>query len=223
MALPRAILTDIEGTTTSIAFVHEELFPFARARMAGFVREREQDPVVAPLLDEVRGGQDLSLDQVILRLLGWIDADRKETALKALQGLIWVAGYQDGSLKGHMYPDATAGLRRWHAQGLGLYVYSSGSIKAQKLLYGHSVHGDLTPLFTGFYDTTSGHKRETASYAAIAQAMGMPAGDILFLSDVVEELHAARDAGMRTCWLQRDFTADGQGHPVARTFDEIEL
>ena len=214
------ILTDIEGTTTSISFVHEELFPFARARMADFVRQNAGDPTVAELLGGVRGEDDLSLDQIILRLVGWIDTDQKVTELKALQGLIWVAGYQDGSLKGHMYSDATRHLRAWHRAGHELFVYSSGSVKAQKLLYGHSVDGDLTELFSGYFDTTSGHKREAASYRRIAAEMG--GGDILFLSDVVEELDAAREAGMKTCWLQRDFDSPGD-HPIAKTFDEIEL
>ena len=99
-------------------------------------------------------------------------------------------------------------------------MYSSGSVKAQKLLYGHSVDGDLTPLFSGYFDTTSGHKREAESYRRIAAEMG--GGDILFLSDVVEELDAARVAGMRTCWLQRDFDRPGD-HPIAKTFDDIEV
>ena len=214
------ILTDIEGTTTSISFVHEELFPFARARIADFVRQNADDAKVAALLDGVRGQDELSLDQVILRLVGWIDTDQKVTELKALQGLIWVAGYQDGSLKGHMYPDATRHLRAWHAAGHELFVYSSGSVKAQKLLYGHSVDGDLTSLFSGYFDTTSGHKREAESYRRIAAEMG--GGEILFLSDVVEELDAARVAGMRTCWLQRDFDRPGD-HPIAKTFDDIEV
>ena len=218
----KAILTDIEGTTTSIAFVHEVLFPFARERMGEFVRANADNPTVTPFLERIKGGEDLSLDQVILRLVGWIDADEKVTELKALQGLIWVEGYRNGSLKGHMYPDATEYLRRWHADGLKLYVYSSGSIKAQRLLYGHSVDGDLTTLFSGYFDTNTGSKRDADSYDTIAFSMGLEPEDILFLSDVVEELDAAREAGMATCWVQRDFDTAGD-HPLAKTFSDIEL
>jgi enolase-phosphatase E1 len=188
----RAILTDIEGTTSSIRFVTETLFPYARARMADYVAAHPEAVVNVPGDDPVQ------------TLLGWMDVDAKETSLKALQGLIWAEGYADGTLQGHVYPDAVAGLRRWHDAGLALYVFSSGSVAAQKLIFGHSVAGDLTPLFSGYFDTVTGAKREAASYAYIADAIGLPAADILFLSDTSAEISAARAAGMRAMLIDRD-------------------
>jgi enolase-phosphatase E1 len=193
----RAILTDIEGTTSSIAFVTDTLFPYARARMAAYVAEH---------------GGDLA------QLLGWMDVDAKEPALKDIQGRIWAQGYADGTLRGHVYPDAVAGLRRWHDAGLALYVFSSGSVAAQKLIFGHSVAGDLTPLFSGYFDTTTGPKREAVSYTKIADAIGMGAPDILFLSDTPAEIAAAREAGMQAILIDRE----GGDSDIAR-FDEVVL
>lgn len=206
----RAILTDIEGTTTSLRFVNEVLFPYARAHIAGFVRRHVADPEVARQLKAVReaAGAALDLEGVIAQLVAWIDADRKVTPLKTLQGLLWRAGYEDGSLTGHVYPDAVRQLRSWHARGIALYVFSSGSVQAQQLLFGHSDAGDLRPLFSGYYDTRTGDKRDSAAYAAIAKDIGVAAEEILFLSDICEELDAARAAGMQTAWLVRDADPD---------------
>ena len=200
----RAILTDIEGTTSSITFVTETLFPYARARMADYVAAHPETVV------------DVPGDDPVATLLGWIDIDAKETPLKTLQGLIWAEGYADGTLRGHVYPDAVAGLRRWHAVGLALYVFSSGSIAAQKLIFGHSVAGDLTPLFSGYFDTTTGPKRAIESYAKIADAIGLSAGDILFLSDTPAEIAAARGAGMAALLIDRD----GRAGDIS-SFDEV--
>lgn len=200
----RAILTDIEGTTSSISFVTETLFPYARLRMADYVAAHPETMV------------DVPGDDPLATLLGWMDVDAKETPLKTLQGLIWAEGYADGTLRGHVYPDAVAGLRRWHAAGLALYVFSSGSIAAQKLIFGHSVAGDLAPLFSGYFDTTAGPKRAAASYAKIADATGLSAGDILFLSDTPAEIAAAREAGMAALLIDRD----GRAGDIS-TFDEV--
>ena len=200
----RAILTDIEGTTSSISFVTETLFPYARARMADYVAAHPETVV------------DVPGDDPVATLLGWMDVDAKETPLKTLQGLIWAEGYADGTLQGHVYPDAVAGLRRWHAAGLALYVFSSGSIAAQKLIFGHSVAGDLTPLFSGYFDTTTGPKRAIESYAKISDAIGLSVGDILFLSDTPAEIAAAREAGMAALLIDRD----GGAGDISR-FDEV--
>jgi enolase-phosphatase E1 len=218
----RAILTDIEGTTSSIAFVAEVLFPYARERLAGFVRTHPD--TVAPVLELVRdeaGDRALDVEGCIAQLLAWHDADRKIGPLKTLQGMIWADGYAAGTLTGHVYPDAVAGLRRWHAAGIALHVYSSGSVAAQKLLFGHSDAGDLTPLFSGYFDTAVGGKREPGSYAAIARAIDLPPGAILFLSDVVEELEAAHAAGMPGILLARDGNATAVPYPVAASFATI--
>lgn len=223
--MTRAIVTDIEGTTSSLSFVKDVLFPYARAHLAAFVREHRDSPPVARLLDDARaaaGDPGLDLEAVVAQLLRWSDEDRKVTPLKALQGLIWEAGYRDGAFHGHVYPDAVAALRRWHGQGLDLYVYSSGSVHAQKLLFGHTEYGDLTALFRGYFDTNIGAKVGADAYRRIAAAIGVPTGEVLFLSDVSQELDAARAAGMRTVWLVRDGALDPQAaHPQVRDFDAI--
>ena len=220
MAAPLAVLTDIEGTTTRISFVHDVLFPYARARLPGFLAAHAGEPEVEQALAEVvrlaPGTAPLGA------LLAWMDQDAKVTPLKALQGLIWGEGYASGALTSELYPDVPPALRRWHAAGTHLFVYSSGSVPAQKLLFAHSAAGDLTPLFDGFFDTRVGAKREAASYTVIATASGMPPAAVLFLSDVAAELDAAHAAGMRVCQLVRP--QDGTvaaGHPVAGDFDEV--
>jgi enolase-phosphatase E1 len=194
----RAILTDIEGTTSSTAFVAETLFPYARAALPAYVADHAAE--VASLLDEVRAAEP---GDPVATLLRWIDEDRKATPLKTLQGRIWAKGYAEGAFRGHVYPDAAEALRRWRADSLRLYVYSSGSVEAQKLIFGHSDQGDLTPLFAGFFDTTSGPKREAASYARIARAIGEAPERILFLSDAQAELDAAQASGLRTQLVDR--------------------
>lgn len=220
----KAILTDIEGTTSAVSFVFDVLFPYAREHLPAFVREHAGEEQVAAQLAAVRaesGEADADLERVIEILLGWIAEDRKATPLKALQGRVWERGYRAGQLKGHVYPDAVAALQRWKAEGYDLYVYSSGSIQAQRLIFGCSEAGDLSLLFSGYFDTTSGPKREAASYVRIAEAIGRPAGEILFLSDVVQELDAAREAGMRTCGLAREGGVLA-GHPTVASFAAIE-
>jgi enolase-phosphatase E1 len=233
MSSLRAIVTDIEGTTTPIAFVKDVLFPFARARMHAYVRaHREEAPVRAALMEvaEVSGLHVDATDALCATLVTWIDEDRKITALKLLQGLIWDAGYAEGALRAPVYADAARQLRAWHASGLRLYVYSSGSVHAQKLLFRHSDHGNLLHLFSGHFDTTTGGKREAASYMSIAESIGLPPGDVLFLSDVTEELDAAAATGMRTTWLVRpqdvsptEDALRASAHAVAATFDDIRV
>lgn len=230
--MTRAILTDIEGTTSSISFVKDVLFPYARRALPGFVRDHGQDPQVRRWLDAVATeyGSICSDEVIVETLQGWIDQDRKHTALKALQGLIWDAGYRDADFTAHVYPDAAPALKSWHAQGYPLYVYSSGSVPAQKLFFGHSDAGDLTPLFSGWFDTEVGGKREADSYRRIADQIGVSPSGILFLSDVVEELDAAREAGLRTQLIDRrqDYPVArvgtaANGHPRTESFADVEL
>ena len=227
-----AILTDIEGTTSSISFVKDVLFPYARRALPGFVREHGQEPEVRRWLDQMatEHGSICSDDVIVETLQGWIDQDRKHTALKALQGLIWEAGYRDADFTAHIYPDAAPALRAWRAQGYPLYVYSSGSVPAQKLFFGHSDAGDLTPLFSGWFDTEIGGKRDADSYRTIAERIGVAPENILFLSDVVEELEAAHEAGLQTRLVDRldDYpqprTGDAaRGHARVESFTDIEL
>lgn len=193
----KVILTDIEGTTSSLAFVSETLFPYARARLPAYVAEH---------------GGDLA------QLLAWIDADAKITELKAIQGDIWRGGYAAGELRGHVYPDAADALRRWHAEELVLAVFSSGSVAAQKLIFQHSDQGDLAPLFSGWFDTTTGSKREAMSYVLIADALGVSPANTLFLSDVVAETDAAKAAGMKALVIDRE-----QGRGDIASFADIKL
>ena len=162
--------------------------------------------------------------QLIAQLIQWLDEDKKVTPLKSLQGLIWEAGYQKGDFKGHVYQDAAENLKVWKAKGLDLYIYSSGSVYAQKLLFAHTEYGDLTPLFSGYFDTHIGGKKERESYYKIAKQLGIPADQILFLSDIKEELDAAKAAGFQTLWLTRDSTPDPQAeHQQVSSFDLVAL
>ena len=220
--IPRAILTDIEGTTTSIAFVHDVLFPYSRARLADYVAGHDRE--LAQLLDAVRaeaGDPALDTGGCIALLQQWHDADRKLASLKDLQGLIWAQGYASGAIKGHVYADAVAGLQRWHRRGLVLAVYSSGSVAAQKLLFGHSDFGDLTGLFAAHFDTAMGGKCVADAYRAIASRLGFAPQEILFLSDVEAELAAAQAAGLAVTLLARDGLHAASAYPVAASFDTL--
>jgi len=215
-----AVVTDIEGTTGSIAFVKDVLFPYAETRMKTFVAAHPD--VTAPMLAEARvllQAARLEDAAVADAMLAWSRADRKIGPLKALQGKIWAEGYRSGELKGHVYPDALVALHGWHARGLPLYVYSSGSVEAQKLLFGHTEFGDLTPLFSGYFDTGVGGKLEAASYTAIAREIATPSERLLFLSDNPGEIAAARAAGWQALQVDREGSTPG----AVAGFDQIEL
>lgn len=224
----RAIVTDIEGTTSSISFVHDVLFPYARKHLPVFIEASCNQPEVQHWLHEAAreaGLVDPGRLQVVELLLHWIDEDRKSTALKALQGMIWEAGYVSGAYRAHVYPEVAAKLRSWHARGLRLYVYSSGSVAAQRLFFHYSEAGDLSPLFDGYFDTQTGAKRDSESYRRIGEAIGVAPGRILFLSDVVQELDAARSAGWQTAQIVRAPLPlpETAAHPVRRDFDAIDV
>ena len=210
------ILTDIEGTTSSISFVKDVLFPYARRALPGFVAAHGHEPELRRWLDSVAAelGGACQDALIVETLQGWIDEDRKHTALKALQGMVWADGYGRADFTAHVYPDTAPALRAWHDAGHRLAVYSSGSVPAQKLLFGHTDAGDLSPLFDAWFDTEVGGKREAGSYRNIVERLGVPAADVVFLSDVVEELDAARDAGLRTVLLDRR-----EDYPQPRTGD----
>ncbi|MBN3265206.1 acireductone synthase [Pectobacterium brasiliense] len=221
-----AIVTDIEGTTSDIRFVHSVLFPYARERLADTVRQHGSDPEIAQALDALRqelGQPDADSETLIAALNQFMDEDRKSTALKQLQGIIWRTGYRNGDFQGHLYPEVATQLAAWQQQGLRLYVYSSGSVEAQQLLFGYSNAGDLRPLFSDYFDTRVGAKRETDSYRTIAQAIGLPAEQLLFLSDIRQELDAAQEAGWHTCQLIRDDADNVSRHRQVACFDQIDL
>ncbi len=225
---PKFILTDIEGTTTSISFVADELFPYFREHINELL-ELKDHPVVAGAFAETvhlaleHDRETLVNDeQILAKLTQWSIEDRKITPLKTLQGILWDKGYRTGKLKGHVYSDVAAKLEEWKKQGIGLGVFSSGSIPAQKLIFGFSIDGDLTPNFSAYFDTTTGGKREPETYPKIATALNVPANDILFLSDVVEELQAADQAGFQTVQLVRPGT-EPNWSTVAHDFNEIQF
>jgi enolase-phosphatase E1 len=201
-----AIVTDIEGTTSAISFVKDVLFPYADKHLDAYVAAHRNDSIVANAMTETgveAGAADADDARILGYLHAWIAEDRKATPLKTLQGLIWAEGYAQGHLLGHVYPDVPPVLQAWKDAGIELYIYSSGSIVAQKVLFSHTFAGDLTPLFTDHFDTTTGSKREAPSYAEIAADTGFHPAEMLFLSDTEEELDAARAAGLNTARLLR--------------------
>ncbi len=206
----KAVLTDIEGTITSLSFVKNILFPYSKNKISEFIWNHfETDERIIPIIDNVliEAGQSttekLKIDRAIDILLQWIAEDKKATPLKELQGIIWEEGYKEGDYTGHLYPDAYDKLKELKEKGFQLYVYSSGSVKAQELLFQHSDFGDIRDLFSGFFDTKIGPKQEAESYSKIAKELNLPPNEILFLSDIEGELIAANQAGMQTTQLLR--------------------
>lgn len=237
----RAILLDIEGTTTPVEFVYEVLFPFARLHVREFIIQNQHSAEVRADIEALRaeherdaesGGEppawrdepDDALIGSATAYVHWlIDQDRKSTALKSLQGRIWESGYRNGLLRGQVYADVPPALARWRVQRRGVHIFSSGSVLAQKLLFAHTEHGDLTVYIDDFFDTNTGAKNVRASYETIAAATGTSAAEVLFVSDVTAELDAARDAGMRTALCLRPGRPEPEprGHALVRTFDSL--
>jgi enolase-phosphatase E1 len=233
---PQAVVVDIEGTTTPVSFVYDVLFPYARRHARSFLARRGHEPEVRADLERLRAehaaesgrsdprwrDDDNPLDAATAYVHRLMDHDRKSTALKALQGRLWEEGYRKGELLSEVYEDVPPAFGRWHAAGTGPWIFSSGSVLAQKLLFGHTRAGDLTPLVRGYFDTTTGPKKEAATYGRIASAVGRPPAGMLFVSDVTAELDAARAAGLRTAWCVREGPPPTEApHPVIRTFDEL--
>jgi enolase-phosphatase E1 len=229
--MARAVVLDIEGTTSATALVHDTLFPYARERMAAWVAAHRDEARVREQLDAVRrllGDPEADEAAVVARLVRWIDEDAKITPLKALQGWIWDEGFAASALRSHFFPDVIPVLRQWAAEGRTLWVFSSGSVAAQQAWFGHSPAGDLRPLLAGYFDTANaGPKREPRSYARIAAAIGRPPAEIVFLSDVAAELDAARAAGWQTVGVRRPGEpcyAVGVGdHLAVATFAALDL
>jgi enolase-phosphatase E1 len=223
---PKFILTDIEGTTSSISFVAEKLFPYFRNNILD-LSELTENPIVKEAfqqtiqLAKTEDDETIATEQEIIdKLYEWSVEDRKITPLKTLQGVLWEKGYEDGVLKGHVYPEVADNLKKWKEQGIDLGVFSSGSVSAQKLIFGYSISGDLTPYFSHYFDTNTGGKREAETYSKIAKALQLEASDILFFSDIVEELEAADSNGYATVQLARDgMTATWK--QFVTSFDEI--
>ncbi|MEM6329940.1 MAG: acireductone synthase [Planctomycetota bacterium] len=234
----RGILLDVEGTTSAVAYVYDVMFPYARRRVAEHLATHMAEPATADACEQIAreaghasvarmaadgADQAAAVEAQVLRLM---DADVKSTGLKQLQGLIWRAGFESGELRAHVYPDVPPALAAWRAAGVDLRVYSSGSVQAQQLFFGHTDCGDLLRCFSGHYDTTTGPKRDAASYQKIAQHWPLPAGEVLFLSDTVAELDAAHAAGMQTGLVVRDTAvapAPAGTHPAITSFDAVSV
>lgn len=223
----KAIVTDIEGTTSDIDFVHQVLFPYAAKALPDYLRQHAQQAEIAAIIAQVKAEikqEDADLEVVIATLLDWIATDQKITPLKTLQGYIWETGFKNNHFQGHLYEDAYRNLQQWQQAGIKLYVFSSGSVKAQKLLFGYSQYGDLTYLFEGYFDTQIGNKKTVEAYQNIAQAIALAPEQILFLSDVIAELDAAKTAGYHTLLLDRQQSYQNyQGHNVVNDFDAIKI
>lgn len=229
----KAILLDIEGTTTPIDFVHETLFPFAKERVGKFVEMHfgELAAEIAQLVDESSHDQSYTVPVdptepgfVSAYLEHLIDEDRKSTPLKSIQGKVWQEGYESGELKSVVFDDVPPAFKRWHDAGKTVAIYSSGSILAQQLLFRYTNHGDLTPFISDYFDTHIGAKRETESYRKIAVELGVEPGEVLFVSDIVTELDGATASGMKTALSVRAGNAsvtETHDHKTLENFDFV--
>jgi enolase-phosphatase E1 len=243
----RGILLDIEGTTSSVSFVYDVMFPYVRKHLTFEVFANWLEPEYLAAFDAIArdaGHESLdawlktqkltrenplrAADVVCKEVLRLMDADVKATGLKQLQGLIWQGGFESGELKAHVYDDVPPALTAWNAAGKDVRIYSSGSVQAQKLFFGHTIAGDLLPEFRGHYDTTTGPKKEAASYQKIAADFKLPTSEVLFLSDIGAELDAARVAGLKTALVVRlgnatGQTSAGEPHESIENFAQVEL
>ncbi|MEJ5172244.1 MAG: acireductone synthase [Hydrogenothermaceae bacterium] len=224
----KAIITDIEGTTTPISFVKDVLFPYSYRKIEEFLKNQWEDGEVKKIVENIKQieGRDLSFEEVVNTLRRWIEEDRKITPLKQLQGIIWEDGYKSGELKGYIYPDAYEKLKDWFDKSIKLYVYSSGSVKAQKLLFSHTNYGDITYLFSGYFDTNIGSKLESESYRKISESIGVYPENILFLSDNPQEVIAAAQSGMKVYRLVRPNDTEyieNFPHPQITSFKNIDI
>jgi len=237
----RAILLDIEGTTTPVEFVYEVLFPFARRHVRDFLGQHQRSDAVRADIEALKAehradteagreppawrdeSADSQLESATAYVHWLMDQDRKSTALKSLQGKVWESGYLSGQLRAQVYADVPTAFERWRGQRRSIHIFSSGSVLAQKLLFAHTNEGDLTGYIGGYFDTTTGAKAERSSYESIGAATGAEASEVLFVSDVTAELDAARAAGMRTALCARPGRPEpeSQGHTVIHTFDVL--
>jgi enolase-phosphatase E1 len=237
----QAILLDIEGTTTSIDFVYQTLFPYARQHLAEFVERHYGTEAIRSIVEQLRREceadasqysdcpawraetREAEIESTVAYCHSLMDQDRKSTPLKSLQGMIWENGYQRGELRGHVYPDVPTAFERWKRKGKTISIFSSGSVLAQKLIFAHTEFGDLTPFLTAYFDTTTGAKSDPESYRKIAATLGVPPNEVLFLSDSPAELNAARSMGMHTALSARpENPPTGPiSHRVIRSFEEV--
>lgn len=221
----KLILLDIEGTVAPLAFVHDVMFPYARQRAGAYLATRWSNPVIAQLARDAGVAAFATPTEAEAAVQRLMDADAKVTGLKQLQGMIWEEGFRNGELRSRIFDDVSYALAGWCRKCRDIRIYSSGSVHAQKLFFAHTNRGDLNAHFSGYYDTTTGSKREAASYRAIAADCGLPAEQILFVSDLADELNAARSAGMFTALAIRpgNQPEPPHDHPVIHSLADITL
>lgn len=188
----RAILLDIEGTTTPVEFVNEKLFSYARENLQSFLDENMEDQSIMKYIDEIKkvSGKSEPIEGVI----SLMDQDSKLKALKDLQARIWKSGYEKGELKGEVYDDVPPAFKRWIMDGRSIFIYSSGSVESQKMLFQSTKFGDLTKMIEGYFDTAVGSKKDPESYDMISGRIGLDGKNIAFFSDSLEEVEAARES-----------------------------
>jgi len=226
--MAKAVLIDIEGTIAPISFVKDVLFPYSKEKMEQFISENKNRPEVKEILEQVQEieGRKMSETEIIQTLKRWIDEDKKISPLKEIQGYIWKEGFGSGKIKAPVYEDAYKKMKEWKEKGLKLYIYSSGSVQAQKLFFSHTEKGNILELFNGHFDTKIGGKKDKGSYLKIAKIIGFPPEEIIFLSDNPDEITAASQAGMKAYRLVRPEDATPiQDFPFPQivSFDEVEL
>jgi enolase-phosphatase E1 len=222
------ILSDIEGTTSSVSYVYDVLFPYFRNHLSEITQFSHLSEVkyafsqVISICQKEDGVVLTTSEEVIQKLLQWSLEDKKITPLKAIQGLIWDKGYQLGELKGHVYEDVAPNFEKWVLNGLKISIYSSGSVTAQKLIFKYGITGDLTKWISQYFDTNIGGKRNSTSYVAISSRLGIRPEEILFLSDIKEELDAAEEAGLKTIHVLREEGIESSSIYRAKNFNEVD-
>ena len=224
----KAILIDIEGTVSPISFVKDVLFPYSEEKMEKFIKENKDKHEIKNILQQVQEieGKEMDIDEIIQTLKRWIKEDRKIAPLKDIQGFIWKEGFESGQIKAPLYEDAYRKMKEWKEKGYKLYIYSSGSVQAQKLFFSHTDKGNILNWFSGHFDTKIGNKKETQSYRKIAQEIGLKPEEILFLSDNPDEIKAAAQAGMKVYRLVRPQDTEyieNFEYPQIKSFDEVQL
>ncbi len=223
----KAIILDIEGTVSPISFVKDVLFPYSREKMKDFIKNSKDNPEVKKILEEVKEieKKELSEDEIIEILIKWIDEDKKIAPLKEIQGMIWKEGFENGELKAPLYEDAYEKMKTWKDK-YNLYIYSSGSVQAQKLFFSHTTHGNILNWFKDFFDTRIGNKKENQSYKNILSQIGFKPDEVVFLSDNPDEIKAAADAGLNVIKVSRPEDVEWiEGFPFKqiKSFKEIQF
>lgn len=221
----KGVILDIEGTIAPLSFVKEVMFPYSKERLEKFLRENWEKPEIRRIIEETESilGKKLSLEEAIETFKKWIDEDKKITPLKELQGYIWEEGFKKGELVAPLYRDAYEKIKKWKEKGIPVYIYSSGSVKAQKLFFSHTNYGNILDMFSGFFDTRIGSKKESQSYRRILKNINLKPEEVVFISDNPEELKAAKEAGIKVFQAVREGVEPSSEFEQIRSFEELKI